>query len=73
MTDSLVIGGVIELLGGGVPSVVPQAAGALFRLGTGFDLSAPQLTTDKVEGLLLDGSVVTGVRAEKTARPPSRW
>jgi hypothetical protein len=63
-TDSLVIGGVIELLGGGVASVVPQAAGALFRLGTGFDMSAPQLTTSQVEGLLLDGSVVTGVKAE---------
>lgn len=62
-TDSLVIGGVIELLGGGVASVVPQAAGALFRLGTGFDMSAPQLTTSQVEGLLLDGEVVTNVRA----------
>lgn len=62
-TDSLVAGGVIELLGGGVPSVVPQAAGALFRLGTGFDMSAPQLTYSQVASLLLDGSVVTGQEA----------
>lgn len=61
--DSLVIGGIIELLGGGVASVIPQAAGALFRLGTGFDMSAPQLTTEQVAGLLLDGEVVTGARA----------
>ncbi len=63
-TDSLVLGGIIELLGGGVASTHPQAAGAYFRLGTGWDLSAPQLTSEQVAGLLLDGSVVTGVRAE---------
>jgi hypothetical protein len=63
MTDSLVLGGVIELLGGGVASTHPQALGALFRLGTGFDLSAPQMTAEQTAGLLLDGEVVTGIRA----------
>jgi hypothetical protein len=63
VTDSLVLGGVIELLGGGVASVHPQCPGAYFRLGTSFDLSAPQLTNEQVAGLLLDGEVVTGVRA----------
>lgn len=63
MTDSLVLGGVIELLGGGVMSVHPQCYGAYFRLGTGFDMSAPQMTSEQVASLLLDGEVVTGSRA----------
>jgi hypothetical protein len=63
MTDSLVIGGIIELLGGGVASTHPQAAGAYFQLGSGFDLSAPQMTSEQVAGLLLDGEVVSGFRA----------
>lgn len=63
MTDSLVIGGVIELLGGGVASQHPQAAGAYFRLGTGFDLSAPAISAEQTASLLLDGEVVTGFRA----------
>ena len=48
MTDSLVIGGVIELLGGGVASTHPQCAGAYFRLGTSYDLGAPQITSEQV-------------------------
>ena len=63
MTDSLVLGGVIELLAGGSMSVHPQCYGAYFRLGTGFDMSAPQMTSEQVAGLLLDGEVVTGNRA----------
>lgn len=63
MTDSLVVGGIIELLGGGQASTHPQAAGAYFRLGTGFDLSAPQITAEQTASLLLDGEVVTGFRA----------
>ena len=63
MTDSLVIGGIIELLGGGVASTQPQCAGAYFRLGTGFDLSSPQMTSDQVAGMLLDGEVVGNFRA----------
>jgi len=63
MTDSLVLGGVIELLGGGVASTHPQAAGAYFRLGTGYDMGAPQITSEQVAGLLLDGEVVSGFRA----------
>jgi hypothetical protein len=63
MTDSMVLGGIIELLGGGVASTHPQAAGAYFRLGTGWDLSAPQITSEQTASLLLDGEVVTGFRA----------
>lgn len=63
MTDSLVIGGVVELLGGGVPSTHPQASGAYFYLGTNFDLSAPQMTSEQAANLLLDGEVITGFRA----------
>jgi hypothetical protein len=63
MTDSLVLGGVIELLSGGQVSTHPQAAGAIFQLGTGFDLSAPKLTYEQTASLLLDGEVVTGQRA----------
>jgi hypothetical protein len=63
MTDSLVLGGVIELLAGGSMSVHPQCYGAYFRLGTGYDMSAPQMTSEQVAGLLLDGEVVTGNRA----------
>lgn len=63
MADSLVIGGIIELLAGGVAEDHPQAAGAYFRLGTGFDLGAPQITSEQVAGMLLDGEVVSGFRA----------
>ena len=69
MTDSLTLGSVIEVLGGGVASINPQAAGAYFRLGTGFDLGAPQITSDQVAGFLLDGEVVSGFRASN--RTPS--
>jgi hypothetical protein len=67
MTDSLVIGGIIELLGGGVPSMNPQCVGAYFYLGTGFDLSAPQMTSEQTASLLLDGEVITGFRASNRA------
>lgn len=69
MADSLVLGGVIELLGGGQASTHPQALGAYFRLGTGYDLSAPQMTSEQTAALLLDGEVVTGFRASN--RTPS--
>lgn len=63
MTDSLVVGGIIELLGGGQASTHPQAAGAYFRLGSGFDLSAPVITAEQTASLLLDGEVISGFRA----------
>jgi len=65
--DSLVVNGVIELLGGGVPSTQPSCAGAIFRLGKDFDLSAPQMTSEKVSGLLLAGEQITQLRAGNRA------
>lgn len=62
-SDSLVVGGLIELLGGQIASTNPQCMGAIFMLGTGFDLSAPQMTSEQTASLLLDGEVVTGFRA----------
>lgn len=62
MSDSLVLG-MIEVLSGGVPCGLPQCPNAIFRLGTGFSLSAPQWTSDKVAGLLLDGEQITNLRA----------
>jgi hypothetical protein len=65
VTDSLVLGGVIELLGGGIASTHPQCAGAIFALGAEeqWDMGAPQLTYEQTASLLLDGEVVTGWRA----------
>ena len=63
MSDSLVLGGSIELLNGGVASTNPTCAGAIFRLQQGFDLSAPQPTTDFVASLILDGERPFGRRA----------
>lgn len=63
MADSLVVSGQIELLHGGVASTNPLCAGAVFRLQQGFDLSAPQPTTDFVASLILDGERPFGRRA----------
>ena len=68
MADSLVIGEQIELWGaaspsGPVASTNPLCLGATFWLQTGFDLSAPQPTTDIVGSLLLDGERPFGYRA----------
>jgi hypothetical protein len=63
MSDSLTIANCVELLGGGVASVNPMCPGAVFRLQPGFDLSAPQPTTDFVASLLLDGERPFGRRA----------
>jgi hypothetical protein len=60
--DSLVIAGEIELLGGGVPSEHPACPGAIFRLGTEYDLSAPQPSADVVAKMLQGGT-----------RPHGRW
>ncbi len=76
MSNSLVIAGQIELLGGkgGVASTNPRCLGTVFSLlpGVGhggsvsagtYDLSAPQPTTDFVASLLTDGERPQGFRA----------
>ena len=63
MTDSLLIGSEIELLGAQAVSTNPVCAGAVFMLGQDFDLGAPQPTTDFVASLLLDGERPFGRRA----------
>jgi hypothetical protein len=63
MPDSLVIAEQIELMNGGVPSTIAECAGAIFRLCPGFDLSAPQPTSDYVASLVLDGERPVGERA----------
>ena len=63
MPDSLIIADAIELLGGTVASAIPACAGAFFKLQPGYDLSAPQPTTDIVGSLLLDGERPFGHRA----------
>ena len=63
--DSLVIGGAIELWGppGGVPSINPMCPGATFRLAPGWNLDAPQPTSDFIASLILDGERPFGDRA----------
>jgi hypothetical protein len=61
--DSLTIQNQIELLGNGTYSTIPACAGAQFRLAPGYDLSAPQPTTDIVASLVLDGERPFGRRA----------
>lgn len=63
MPDSLIIAEQIELLGGGSPSTNPACLGAQFRLAPGWDLSAPQPTSDIVASLVLDGERPVGQRA----------
>lgn len=61
--DSLVINDQIELLNGGQFSTLPQCSGTKFLLVPGYDLSAPQPTTDYVGSLLLDGERPFGRRS----------
>lgn len=73
MADSLIIAGIIELLGqdGGVPSVLPSCAGAVFRLGDGYDLGSPQPATNIIGTLVLDGERPFGRRASnRTVKVP---
>lgn len=65
MADSLKIAESIETLGGGsgIPSDLPMCDGATFTLNPGFDLGAPQPTTDEVATLVLDGERPFGTRA----------
>jgi hypothetical protein len=71
--DSLVIGGAIELWGppGGVPSINPMCPGATFRLAPGWDLDAPQPTSDFIASLIIDGERPFGDRAsDRTIKLP---
>jgi hypothetical protein len=52
MPDSLVIGGQIEVLGGGVPSEHPICEGAIFYLRRDFDLSSPPPGAGDVANML---------------------
>src|SRR6266568_2678510 len=63
MSDSLKIDELFELLGGGVPSTMPEIAGAVYRLSPGFSFGAPDPKTDYVSSLLLDGERPFGRRA----------
>jgi hypothetical protein len=65
VADSLIVGGLIELLGGGagVQSSLPLCDGATFTLSPGFDLGAPQPVVDIVESLILNGERPYGTRA----------
>jgi len=67
MANSLILANTIELLGaeGGVPSVIPACAGAIFLLANdgSYGLGAPQPTADYVASLILDGERPFGRRA----------
>ena len=65
MADSLVVAGQIELLGavGGVPSLIPACAGAVFTLADPYDMGAPQPVVDLLAGGLLDGERPIGRRS----------
>lgn len=63
MSDSLVIAGHVELLGGLAVSTDPRCAGARFMLGQGWTAGAPQPTSDFVASLILDGERPFGRRA----------
>jgi hypothetical protein len=63
--DSLILAAEVELWGhpGGVPSVNPLCPGAIFSVMPGFDLNAPQPTTDYTGSLVTDGERPFGTRA----------
>jgi hypothetical protein len=69
MAESLVVAGIIELLGtpaGFVPSALPGCTGATYGLGGAgdtWDLGAPQPVIDVLATLLADGEVPLGRRA----------
>lgn len=62
MADSLVLARLFELLGGGVASQLPQCAGAIFHLGTGYDIGTPQPVSEFLVQLMGDGEHPTGWR-----------
>lgn len=53
----------IELLGNGVASTIPECAGAMFRLAPGYSLGAPDPQSNVVAALILDGERPIGRRA----------
>src|SRR5258708_4106460 len=61
MADSLLLTPDIELLAGGIPSLVPACAGATFYLAPGFNLDGPKPTANFV-GRMLDGERPIGTR-----------
>lgn len=63
MADSLIISNAIELLGNEAVSTNPRCAGAQFMLQPGFNLGAPQPTTDYIASLILDGERPFGQRS----------
>lgn len=63
MSNSLLVGGIIELLGGQVPSTNPMCPDAVFMLAPGFDLGSAQPTQDFVASLILDGERPYGYRS----------
>jgi hypothetical protein len=63
VADSLIIADQIEVLGGGVPSTIPECQGAQFRLQPGWSGGSPQPTVDITATLALDGEVPIGRRA----------
>jgi hypothetical protein len=62
MTDSLLLSNSLQLMQFGVPSTNPLCPGAIFQIQPGYDLGAPQPTTNIVASLLLDGERPMGDR-----------
>lgn len=62
MSDSLLLGRLFELLGGGVASQLPQCAGAVFHLGEAYDLGTPKPVIDFVVTMMGDGERPSGHR-----------
>src|SRR5271169_5311425 len=63
MTDSLILGERIELLGGSAASDIPECAGAVFHLGPAWNAGAPNPDVDILAATLGDGEVPIGYRA----------
>jgi hypothetical protein len=62
VSDLLTLAGHLELLGGGVVSTNPACAGAMFRLDDPWDLGSPQLVSELLATLTLDGEKPSGSR-----------
>jgi len=62
VSDSLVLAGQFELLGGGVVSTNPACPGAVFRLDDGWDFGSPQPVPALIAAMALDGEKPTGRR-----------